>query len=165
MGDHTYYSNGDTVDTLQPFTVVTQLYTNDNTTTDTLTEIRRLNIQNDQIIQNAVSSSGLDSITADWCLSSGSSAASLSGLTTKGEALGRGMVLVFCIWNDNGQFMNWLDSGSSGPCDSQADNPSTIEAQTSGTYATFSNIRWGDIGSTFSADSTTALKSRSMRLA
>lgn len=27
MGDHTYYGNGDTIDTLQPFTVVTQLYT------------------------------------------------------------------------------------------------------------------------------------------
>ena len=149
MGDQTYYGNGDTVDTLQPFTVITQFYTNDNTTSGILVEIRRLYIQNGNIIQNAVSSSGLDSITADWCTSSDSSAASLGGLTTMGEALGRGMTLVFSIWNDNSQYMNWLDSGSSGPCGASAGNPATIEAQTPGTYTTFSNIRWGDIGSTY----------------
>jgi cellulase len=93
MGDHTYYCNGDTVNALQPFTVVTQFYPNDNTTTGTLTEIRRLYIQNDQIIQNAVSSSSLDSITTDWCSSPDRSAAGLGDLTTMGEALGRGMVL------------------------------------------------------------------------
>lgn len=149
MGDHSYYGNGDTVNTLEPFTVITQFYTNDNSTTGTLTEIRRLYIQNGQVIQNAVSSSGLDSITASWCSSSDSTAASLGGLTTMGEALGRGMVLVFSIWNDNSQYMNWLDSGSSGPCSSSAGNPATIETQTPGTYVIFSNIRWGDIGSTF----------------
>lgn len=162
MGQTSYYGNGDTVDTLQPFSVITQFYTNDNTTSGTLTEIRRLYIQNGQVIQNAVSSSGLDSITADWCSSSDSSAASLGGLTTMGEALGRGMTLVFSIWNDAGQFMNWLDSGSSGPCDANAGNPTTIQSQTPGTYTTWSNIRWGDIGSTFSTDETT-LKSRSVR--
>jgi cellulase len=150
MGDHNYYGNGGTVNTLEPFTVITQFYTNDNTTTGTLTDITRLYIQNNQVIQNAVSSSGLDSITASWCSSSDSTAASLGGLTTIGEALGRGMVLVFSIWNDDSQYMNWLDSGSSGPCSSSAGNPATIESQTPGTYVTFSNIRWGDIGSTFS---------------
>jgi cellulase len=149
MGDHSYYGNSDTVNTLEPITVITQFYTNDNSTTGTLTEIRRLYVQNGKVIQNAVSSSGLDSITASWCSSSDSTAATLGGLTTMGEALGRGMVLIFSIWNDNSQYMNWLDSGSSGPCSSSAGNPATIETQTPGTYVTFSNIRWGDIGSTF----------------
>jgi cellulase len=145
-----YYGNGGTVDTLKPMTVITQFYTSDNTTSGTLTQIRRLYIQNGKVIQNAVSTStGLNSITAEWCSSSDSSAASLGGLTTMGQALGRGMVLIFSIWNDGGQFMNWLDSGSNGPCSSTAGNPSLIESQTPGTYATFSNIRWGDIGSTF----------------
>jgi cellulase len=68
QGNHAYYGNGGTVNTLQPFTVITQFYTNDNTTTGTLTEIRRLYIQNGKLIQNAVSTStGLDSITASWC--------------------------------------------------------------------------------------------------
>ena len=161
MGDHSYYGNGDTVNTLEPITVITQFYTNDNTTTGTLTEIRRLYIQNGVLIQNAVSSSGMDSITASWCSSSDSAAASMGGLTTMGEALGSGMVLIFSIWNDNSQYMNWLDSGSSGPCSSSAGNPATIEAQTPGTYVTFSNIRWGDIGSTYSVSGGSGSRSSS----
>ncbi|PQE23689.1 Endoglucanase EG-1 protein [Rutstroemia sp. NJR-2017a WRK4] len=149
QGKTSYYANGGTVDTLQPMTVITQFYTNDNTTTGTLVEIRRLYIQNGKIIQNAVSSSGLDSITASWCDASDASAASLGGLKTMGEALGRGMVLVLSIWNDNGQFMNWLDSGSNGPCSSTEGDPAKIQAQTPEAYVTYSNIRWGDIGSTF----------------
>ncbi|KAK6532086.1 endoglucanase 1 [Orbilia ellipsospora] len=65
-----------------------------------------------------------------------------------GQALARGMVLIFSIWNDAGQNMNWLDSGSSGPCSSTEGNPSTILANNPGTHVIFSNIRWGDIGST-----------------
>lgn len=151
MGQHGYYGNGGTVNTLKPMTVITQFYTSDGTTTGTLSEIRRLYIQNGQIIHNAVSSTGIDSITASWCSSSDSTAASLGGLTTIGQALSRGMVLIFSIWNDSSQFMNWLDSGNSGPCSSSAGNPATIKSTTPGTYTTFSNIRWGDIGSTFSS--------------
>ncbi|PQE16834.1 Endoglucanase EG-1 protein [Rutstroemia sp. NJR-2017a BBW] len=136
QGKTSYYANGGTVDTLQPMTVITQFYTNDNTTTGTLVEIRRLYIQNGKIIQNAVSSSGLDSITASWCDASDASAASLGGLKTMGEALGRGMVLVLSIWNDNSQFMNWLDSGSNGPCSSTAGDPAKIQAQTPEAYVT-----------------------------
>ncbi|OBT91317.1 hypothetical protein VE01_10684 [Pseudogymnoascus verrucosus] len=150
QGLHNYYGNGGTVDTLKPITVITQFYTNDNTQTGTLTEIRRLYIQNGKVIQNAVTSSGMDSIKAAWCSSSDAAAARLGGLTTMGQALGRGMVLIFSIWNDAGQHMSWLDSGSSGPCSSSEGNPTNIQQQTPGTYVTFSNIRWGDIGSTFS---------------
>jgi cellulase len=159
QGDKSYYGNGGTVNTLEPFSVITQFYTSDNTTTGTLTEIRRLYIQNGKLIQNAVSNvtSGLDSITASWCESASSVASSVGGLTTMGQALGKGMVLVFSIWNDSGQFMNWLDSGSNGPCSSTAGNPTTIESTTPGTYVTFSNIRWGDIGSTFSTSGSSNL--------
>lgn len=153
QGQTGYYGNHGTVNTLQPFTVITQFYTNDGTTTGTLTEIKRLYQQNGVTIPNAVSSSGVNSITASGCSSSDGTAASLGGLTTMGQSLGRGMVLVFSIWNDNSQFMNWLDSGNSGPCNSGAGNPSTIQSTTPGTYVTFSNIRWGDIGSTFSGGS------------
>lgn len=151
IGDLKFYANGGTIDTLKPITVITQFYTSDNTTTGTLTEIRRLYIQDGQLIQNAVSSSGLDSITAEWCDSSDSSTNSLGGLTTMGAALGRGMVLVFSIWNDAGQYMNWLDSRSSGPCSSTEGNPTIIESTTPNTYTTFSNIRWGEFGSTFNS--------------
>jgi len=147
-----FYGNGGTVNTLEPFTVITQFYTSDNTTTGNLTEIRRLYMQNGKLIQNAVSSTGLDSITESWCSSTNARASKLGGLTTMGQALGKGMVLIFSMWNDGGQFMNWLDSGTNGPCNSTEGNPTIIESQTPGTYVTFSNIRWGDIGSTFSTD-------------
>ncbi|UKZ82252.1 endoglucanase 1 [Trichoderma virens FT-333] len=70
------------------------------------------------------------------------------GLTTMGQALARGMVLVFSIWNDNGGNMNWLDSGNNGPCSSTEGNPANIVANNPTTHVIFSNIRWGDIGST-----------------
>lgn len=150
QGDQSYYGPGGTVNTLEPFTVVTQFYTNDNTTTGTLVEIRRLYVQNGVVIQNAVGTSGIDSITASWCDANDAEAQTLGGLTTIGEALSAGMVLIFSIWNDAGQFMNWLDEGSAGPCSSTAGNPSTIEAETPFTHTTWSQIKWGDIGSTFS---------------
>jgi cellulase len=150
QGQHSYYGPGLTVDTSKKFTVTTQFITNDGTTSGTLTEIRRQYIQNGNLIPNAVStSSGVSSITESWCTSSDGSAAQFGGLTTMGQGLGTGMVLVFSIWNDGGQFMNWLDSGSNGPCSSTAGNPVTIQANDPGTYVTFSNIRWGDIGSTY----------------
>ncbi|KAL1965867.1 hypothetical protein VTN77DRAFT_5000 [Rasamsonia byssochlamydoides] len=150
VGDHNYYGYGMTVDTSRPFTVVTQFVTDDNTTTGTLTEIRRLYVQDGNVIPNAVAQgSGVDSITTSYCSQVDSYFAPLGGLQQIGEALGRGMVLVFSIWNDPGQFMNWLDSGNAGPCNSTEGNPAIIEAQDPGTAVTFSNIKWGDIGSTF----------------
>jgi cellulase len=135
---------------LKPFTVITQFFT--NATTGTLAEIRRIYQQNGKTIPNAVSTAtpGLDSITASWCTKESAVSGTVGGLTTMGQALGKGMVLVFSMWNDNSQYMNWLDEGTNGPCSATAGDPTTIEAQTPGTYVTFSNIRWGDIGSTFS---------------
>lgn len=149
QGVTNYWGPGDTVDTSKPFTITTQFITDDGTKTGTLTEIRRQYIQNGKIIANAKSSSGIDSITQSWCESSDGSAATFGGLTTMGQALGRGMVLIFSIWNDGSQYMNWLDSGSSGPCSSTAGNPATILAQNPTTHVVFSNIRWGDIDSTY----------------
>ncbi|KAF4159600.1 hypothetical protein CNMCM6069_001243 [Aspergillus lentulus] len=149
LGQQSYWSPGGTVDTSKPFTITTQFVTNDGTTTGTLSEIRRQYIQNGKVIANAVSSAGVSSITEDWCTSVDSSAATFGGLTTMGKALGRGMVLIFSIWNDAGGFMNWLDSGNSGPCSSTEGNPDLIKAQNPTTHVVFSNIRWGDIGSTF----------------
>ncbi|CAL5873186.1 uncharacterized protein PFLUO_LOCUS7455 [Penicillium psychrofluorescens] len=153
QGVTNYWGPGDTVDTSKPFTITTQFITDDGTKTGTLTEIRRQYIQNGKIIPNAKSSSGLDSITQSWCESSDSSASTFGGLTTMGQALGRGMVLIFSIWNDGSQYMNWLDSGSSGPCSSTAGNPATILAQDPTTHVVFSNIRWGDIDSTYTSPS------------
>ncbi|KAI1356945.1 putative endoglucanase [Xylaria sp. FL0043] len=142
-----YYGPGGTVDTTKPFTVITQFNTDDGTTTGTLTSITRKYMQDGKLIASADPSG--DVITTESCNAADSSAAQFGSLTTMGEALGRGMVLTFAIWNDAGQFMNWLDSGSNGPCDATEGNPSLIAQNNPTTHVIFSNIRWGDIGSTF----------------
>ncbi len=53
MGDTSFYGPGLTVDTNSKFTVVTQFLTSDNTTTGTLSEIRRLYVQNGVVIPNS----------------------------------------------------------------------------------------------------------------
>ncbi|KAH8896743.1 glycoside hydrolase family 7 protein [Thozetella sp. PMI_491] len=137
-----YYAPGGTVDTSKTFTVTTQFATSDGTISGTLASITRKYFQNGVQIKSAVTTG--DTIAASEC----SSAQAYGGFTTMGQALARGMVLIFSIWNDNGQFMNWLDSGSNGPCSSTEGNPDLILAQHPDTHVVFSNIRWGDIGST-----------------
>ncbi|KAI0974382.1 carbohydrate-binding module family 1 protein [Xylaria arbuscula] len=146
-----YYGPGGTVDTTKPFTVVTQFITDDGTTTGTLTSINRKYLQDGKLIASADPEG--DVLTTDSCNAADSSAAEFGSLTTMGQALGRGMVLTFAIWNDAGQFMNWLDADSNGPCNATEGNPTLIAENDPTTHVIFSNIRWGDIGSTF-ADST-----------
>ncbi|KAK5118767.1 hypothetical protein LTR85_007973 [Meristemomyces frigidus] len=152
LGAHSFYGYHDIVDTSKPFTVVTQFLTDDNTTLGTLNQIRRLYVQNGTVTQNANVQSGdstVDSITNAYCEASAPSFEARGGLAQMGEALGRGMVLIFSIWNDAGAYMDWLDSGTAGPCNSTEGNPVLIEAEDPGTSVTFSNIKWGDIGSTY----------------
>jgi cellulase len=72
-------------------------------------------------------------------------------LQRMGEALGRGMVPVFSIWDDPGLWMHWLDSDGAGPCGGTEGDPAFIQANYPNTAVTFSKIRWGDIGSTYSS--------------
>lgn len=58
------------------------------------------------------------------------------------------VVLAMSIWNDAAQQMSWLDSGANGPCRSGEGTPANIQSQHPDTHVVFSNIRWGDIGST-----------------
>jgi cellulase len=168
-GAKDFYGPGMTVDTTRPFTVVTQFVgtggnsssSNSSAGDGTLSEIRRLYVQDGVAIQNAPvtgSSSGgtaaaeAGAISEEFCTAANSSSfLRLGGLQAMGESLDRGMVLVFSLWNSAGDFMNWLDSGEAGPCNSTAGNPALIAANDPGVSVTFSNIRWGDIGSTFNA--------------
>ncbi|TVY26565.1 Endoglucanase 7a [Lachnellula hyalina] len=131
-GQHSFWGPGLTVDTSQPFTVTTQFTASGGT----LTQITRSYTQNGRQIVGGgtISTCGTDS--------------SSTGLTGIGNALGRGMVLAMSIWNDATQEMAWLDAGTNGPCASGAGTPSNIESQHPDTHVVFSNIRWGDIGST-----------------
>ena len=176
LGNDSFYGNGLTVDTSQPFTVVTQFFTDDNTTTGTLSEIRRIYVQNGVVIQNSnVNIPGIDpvnSITEDFCTEQKQVFGDTNyfdqhgGLAQMGEALGTGMVLALSIWDDYTASMLWLDSDyptnkdatapgvARGTCATTTGVPSQIESQSPGAQVVFSNIKWGDIGSTFSSSST-----------
>ncbi|TPX12168.1 uncharacterized protein E0L32_007054 [Thyridium curvatum] len=146
------------VDTSRPFTVVTQFITADNTSAAPLTEIRRLYVQGGRVIENArVRVGGRDApgvLTQDFCTERNASDFNrLGGVRGMGESLARGMVLIFSIWNSEGDFMTWLDSNSSGPCNATEGNPALIVKNNPEVSVTFSNIKWGEIGTTFNASS------------
>ncbi|KAL7948252.1 glycoside hydrolase family 7 protein [Trichoderma barbatum] len=139
-GFRNYYAPGGTLDTSKVFTSITQFNTDNGLPSGNLVSITRKYRQNGKDIPSA--QSGGDTIST--C----PAGSPYGGLPTMGQALARGMVLTFSIWNDNSQFMNWLDSGNNGPCSSTEGDPALILANNPTTHVVFSNIRWGDIGST-----------------
>lgn len=163
-GRERYYGLGDQfrVKTNRRMTVVTQFVTGNGRKNGRLVEIRRFYIQDGRVIQNArVKVPGIDhpvdSIDANYCtnnpLSAGTQYMRLGGHNSMGGALARGVVLTFSIWNDAGSFMSWLDgqSTSAGPCDATEGDPDNIRATYPDTYVSWSNVKWGDIGSTTGA--------------
>ncbi|KAJ7880181.1 major cellobiohydrolase [Mycena leptocephala] len=178
MGDQTFLGPGLTVDTTKPFTVVTQFVTADNTTTGTLSEIRRIYVQNGNVIQNSQTnlagiSPPVNSISDSFCnaqktaVGDMNSFENLGGLATMGAALKRGMVLALSIWDDHEADMLWLDSDypttasptapgvSRGPCSATSGDPKTVESTEANDYVIFSDIKFGPLGSTFSSTGST----------
>ena len=175
MGDTSFLGPGLTVDTTKMITVVTQYLTSDNTTTGDLSEIRRLYVQNGQVIQNSVSTvagvSGYDSITDDFCdaqktvFDDTNRFEQLGGLKVMGDAFEQGMVLVMSLWDDYAAQMLWLDSDypttsdptspgiARGNCSTTSGAPPDIESNSPNAKVTYSNIKFGPIGSTFSGTS------------
>jgi cellulose 1,4-beta-cellobiosidase len=175
MGDQTFLGVGKTVDTSKKFTVVTQFITADNTSTGALTEIRRIYVQGGKIIQNSVTNvSGLDaydSITDEFCADQKAAFGDTNdfktkgGLTGMGSALDKGMVLALSLWDDHAANMLWLDSNypltksssepgvQRGPCSTDSGVPAEVEAEYPNASVTYSNIKFGDIDSTYSASS------------
>lgn len=162
------------IDTTKKFTVTTQFITDDNTASGSLIDVRRSYRQGNRTIENAVATAasgyeGLDSVTAvssvfhshrflyhkltifqEYCDAKSAEGKRLGGLDAQGRALERGSVLIFSIWNSDGDFMNWMDSGDAGPCNATEGNPELILANQPDTHVNFSNVRWGDIDSTTS---------------
>ncbi|CAL1702994.1 unnamed protein product [Somion occarium] len=172
MGDQTFLGKGLTVDTGRKFTIVTQFVTADNTTSGALTEIRRLYVQDGRVIQNSnVNIAGIDpvnSISNNFCaqqkqvFGDQNYFATLGGLTKMGQALDNGMVLALSVWDDYAAQMLWLDSSyptdkdsslpgvKRGPCPTTSGVPADVESQSPNASVVYSNIRYGDIGSTYS---------------
>jgi cellulase len=140
------------VDTTRPFDVVTQFHADRR---GKLNRIYRLYVQGGKVIQTqTVNVPGLpktDALNDDFCKATGSSRyLELGGTVGMGDALSRGMVLAMSIWWDEGGNMNWLDSGDAGPCRADEGSPANIQLVQPKPEVTFSNMRWGEIGSTFS---------------
>ncbi|KAI5889197.1 glycoside hydrolase family 7 protein [Schizophyllum commune H4-8] len=173
MGDTTFLGEGLTIDTTQPITVVTQFITADNTTSGALSEIRRLYVQGGEVVANSATKiEGLDdydSITDQFCadqkevFGDQNYFGTLGGLEAMGESLDRGHVLVMSIWDDHAVNMLWLDSDypldkdpsepgvSRGPCGTDSGVPTDVEAQSPDATVIYSAIKFGDIGTTYSA--------------
>jgi cellulase len=152
QGQHEFYGTGvgNKINTLLPFTVITQFHASPDT--GALDWIARLYIQNGTLVHNTattVADQSVDSVNNAYCEATATWTQQRGGLEVMGQALARGMVLIFSLWADDGGFMTWLDSGSSGPCNATEGDPREIVKHTPDASVTFSNIRWGEIGSTF----------------
>lgn len=165
--------SGYDVDTRKPFTVITQFLTHDGTDDGELVEMRRSYVQDGKTIANTASSfpglSSYDSLKDDTCAEqkayfnrSGSNEFKHNGGMRKmGEALGRGMVLALSIWDDGASNMQWLDGwdpedkryphaagADRGPCARDSGDPTATRKLHPDAHVTYSNIRYGEIGST-----------------
>nr|AGM37866.1 family 7 cellobiohydrolase [Chelura terebrans] len=173
MNQHEYYGPDSSfdVDSSQPITVVTQFLTEDGTDEGDLVEMRRLYVQNNQVIRNTrVNFEGIpdyDSITDEFCndykelFGEVPDFAAKGGLQSMGEALDRGMVLVLCLWEDYSNHMQWLDGISPadgdpsdpgvlrGPCPADSGRPGQMHQNYPDAYVRYSNVKFGTINSTF----------------
>lgn len=141
-----FYGPGYKVDTTKPFTVITQFPAEDGI----LKAVVRKYIQDGVVVENAQYNVTMDK---EFCDAQGGGTESfnrLGGLPGMGGALSRGMVLAMSIWWDEGGNMTWLDSGDAGPCKVGEGNPSYIKEVEKSPTVTFSKIKWGEIGSTYS---------------
>ncbi|KAJ7246795.1 cellobiohydrolase I [Mycena haematopus] len=175
MGDTGFLGPGKTVDTNSKFTVVTQFIA----TSGTLSEIRRLYVQNGKVITNSNTniagiSPAVNSITDSFCnqqktaFGDTNSFETRGGLAAMGKALARGMVLALSIWDDHTAGMYWLDSTyptnastsqpgvTRGPCSTTSGDPKTVESTEASNQVVFSNIKFGDLNTTFSSTGSTS---------
>jgi cellulose 1,4-beta-cellobiosidase len=163
--------SGFTIDTSKKITVVTQFIANSN---GDLSEIRRKYVQNGKVIDNSASNiAGLsyNSLTDSTCaaqktaFSDSNTFKNLGGMKAMGDAFKRGMVLVLSIWDDTSVSMLWLDSDypttadaskagvNRGPCSTSSGKPADIEKSNANAAVVYSNIKWGEIDSTYTGTS------------
>jgi hypothetical protein len=136
---------GQTVNPKQKMTIVTQFVG-----TGTLTEIRRLYIQGGVKIPNpkllVYNTAQYDSITDAFCRTAGHSVDGWHSIAQMGRSFANGHVLCFSLWDSND--MGWLDAGEYGPCVG-SQSKEVIEAQNPGMTVTYSNLKFGDIDTTY----------------
>jgi len=174
MGNKTFFGEGSNfeVDSTKKMTVVTQFITTDGSDDGDLKEIRRFYVQDGKVYKTPETTipgvGSFDSVTDEFCaaqktyFNDTNSFKTCGGLKSVGEALDRGMVLVMSLWDDHAADMLWLDSNyptsapasqpgiSRGPCSTSSGKPSDVESEHPDATVKYSNIRFGEIGSTTS---------------
>jgi len=83
------------------------------------------------------------------------------GVAGMGEAMKRGMSLVFSLWDDHEVGMIWLDATDPypatkagalrGTCNQTSGNATLVEKNHPDAYVLYSDVRYGEIGSTYGA--------------
>lgn len=178
QNQHEFYGNSTIyeVDSSQPFTIVTQFITDDGTDTGDLIEIRRIYVQNGNIIPNPYSNfettSSYDSLSDGYCsaykdlFGEVNYIAETGNMKSMGDALERGMVLIMCLWEDAGGQMLWLDSQLPvdgdpeqpgvlrGPCPTDSGKPDEMHELYPDAYVKFYNLKVGELGTTFPSGAT-----------
>lgn len=179
LGDKTFYGpnpNFSVNSMHMRFTVVTQFLTADGTDHGELSEIRRLWIQGDPVIHRyklihsrnvTVGGKSFNSVTDDFCnaqkqeFGDSNDYGKRGGHKTMGGSLERGMVLVMGISDDHKTNMLWLDSDypphkpacapgvARGTCSTSSGKPADVETLNSDASVTFSNIKYGELDSTY----------------
>jgi len=171
MGCKHFYGDGPEflVNTQRPFKVVTRFHALDGD----LNNIFQFYVQDGQEIRHPMYTffpdQNSDTVLDDgWCAAQKrsfkdrNSFSEKGGMKAMGEALKRGMVLVISMWDDIAVNMNWLDSSmdncdpaspgcTRGPCDPADGVPETLREKHPDSSYTVTNIRVGDIGSTWSS--------------
>ncbi|ORY66024.1 endoglucanase-like protein [Pseudomassariella vexata] len=160
IGQPDYYGTGEsfTVDTNKPFTVVTQFPADD---AGNLVGIDRIYVQDGTVFYaEQVQKEGLPAVTGitdEYCTAAGAERfMDLGANAGMGDALTRGMVLAISLWWDTATFMQWLDSEAqgAGPCNATEGDPTVIVQVEPFPEVTFSNLKWGELGSTFVTNGT-----------
>ena len=174
LGNTTFFGPGATftIDTTKPITVTTQFITSNATDAGTLTEVRRSYKQGGKTIQAPTVMLGkagpFSGLSFEYCTAEAATFTdnftSPTDFTTKGgfasmdDALEKGMVLVMAIRDDYDFNMTWLDStfpaastapgAKHGACATTSGVPKDVETNAADATVTFSNIKFGPIGST-----------------
>jgi cellulose 1,4-beta-cellobiosidase len=178
-GNTMFYGNGSafTVDTSKPMTVVTQFITIDGTDDGDLAEIKRIYIQDNVVINSPPITiprtlgqyETFTGITDEFCVASReyfneshNGFSDHGGMKAMGESMARGQVLVMSLWDDHYAEMLWLDSSypttvdaashpgtARGSCPTTSGQPTDVETNSPNSTVTFSNIKFGAIGTTF----------------
>jgi len=173
MGNPNFYGRGPQfeVDTTKPMKVVTQFLTSDGTDDGDFVEMRRFYVQNGNIIHSPPSTilgpDDSDSITDGFCdakkdlFGDVKHYQELGGMKGMGEALDRGQVMIFSLWDDVEVNMLWLDSAyplnrpesdpgiKRGDCPGgESSTPTFLRQNFPDAYVTFKNAAVGEIGST-----------------